>query len=391
MMFKTDRVGDLPKIPEDVKLWYGDTWLFHYAWTLGLKVGKTEHIRVYHAESDTINSGPGGQQHPQLRLDMEVVQSKYRWIKPYRRAWDVPEAKSEKKYSIDPASKKLLRIHLAGFIDDDKQRNNVCVGPGWPILERQPTTKDYGKVVAVVPVSRIHNRFRERFDGAIQAAWAYSHGPFSSLHVEYIEDDEHRGAGWGRNRGVERNPDADWYFFLDVDDLPKPFCFEAMNRSTEDVVWGVIEHRVVHDKEVVMAIHEASFDRFDWDELIHYGHRAGAGFNTAFFVRGEIARAHRWFERAYVYEDIEYFVVMAAHGSIERLPFPLVTIDKTVSKPFDGGHRYTADKEKVWFPVQTFWMRHGKNPLPESYATHRNTAPTMADFYACQWLLEVPA
>ena len=373
MFMRVEPMRKLPPIPDVFKLNYGDDWITYHAWTANLKVGKMEHIFIHHETSRTISAYPSNS-NPQIARELEAFNDEFQWLRRRRKR---PQGAPEQRYSVDPASGQLLKINLR---TKDSDPSTVCTGDGWPALQKiEP--KNLGSLVLVVPIAMIHERFRERFAAVVQKAWEYSPGPFSSMKIEFVEDKDRQGAGWGRNVGMDRNPEADWYFFLDVDDLPKPFCFEAMNRANADIVWGVIEHRTQADAETFMVVDERSFGHYGWDELVTFGHRGGSGFNTAFFIRGPTARSFRWFERTPVFEDVEYFILTTAHAEYERLKFPLVTIDKTVRKPVDGGSVQTKDADLVWFNIMKFWQNHGRDPLTQEVIQYRNSCQTIKDFY----------
>lgn len=85
MLFRTARVRQLPPVPGDLKLYYGDTWLFHHAWRNGMKVGVMLHNRVFHEMSVTIKTGQGqGQPHPDIVADQNVYRAKYAWVGKHR-------------------------------------------------------------------------------------------------------------------------------------------------------------------------------------------------------------------------------------------------------------------------------------------------------------------
>jgi len=58
MSFRVPAIRELPSIPEDLRLWYGDTWIFHHAWERKLRVGLMNHTSIDHEVSRTINHHP---------------------------------------------------------------------------------------------------------------------------------------------------------------------------------------------------------------------------------------------------------------------------------------------------------------------------------------------
>ncbi len=86
MLFRHASVRALPPIPEDLRLWYGDTWLFHHAWQAGMKVGVMLHNRVLHERSRTIDAvqGKGKRTHPVIAADEAAFREKYSWVRKRR-------------------------------------------------------------------------------------------------------------------------------------------------------------------------------------------------------------------------------------------------------------------------------------------------------------------
>lgn len=76
--------GSLPPIPGDLRLWYGDTWLFHHGWASGLKVGKMRHVFVFHERSATVGGNLSPVRHV-TEADQEEVRLGYPWLKKRRR------------------------------------------------------------------------------------------------------------------------------------------------------------------------------------------------------------------------------------------------------------------------------------------------------------------
>jgi len=85
MLFRTASVGKLPPIPPDLRLWYGDTWLFHHAWEAGLKLGVMLHNRIFHERSRTIDAVQGKGTHPVIAADEAVFREKYSWVQKRRK------------------------------------------------------------------------------------------------------------------------------------------------------------------------------------------------------------------------------------------------------------------------------------------------------------------
>ncbi len=81
MLFRTDSLRRLPPIPDDLRLWYGDSWIFHHAWAAGMKTGVMLHNRILHERGRTIRAAQKEGVHPVIRADEEVYRDKYPWLR----------------------------------------------------------------------------------------------------------------------------------------------------------------------------------------------------------------------------------------------------------------------------------------------------------------------
>jgi len=87
MLFRTASVRRLPPVPADLRLWYGDSWLFHHAWEAGQKLGILMHVPVIHQRHATIQSDATFRRtgvHPVLAEDERVFRERYGWIRTKR-------------------------------------------------------------------------------------------------------------------------------------------------------------------------------------------------------------------------------------------------------------------------------------------------------------------
>lgn len=291
--------------------------------------------------------------------------------------------------SVDPATGDVIPVEHLGrelnFPDD------AFSGPGWPLLEKSlDLGESMGSCVVVTPYTKRHARHIDRCGQCVDRAKSYSMGPFSEITHVFSEDRDLKGPGWGRNDIVQNCPvKADWFLFVDADDMVKPHVFEAMSWVRErdedvpDVVWGQIEQRDTRGGEVVMLGSASSYEPFGWNRFLSRGHDRGAGVNVGFFVRAAFAKTFLWFEGQYRMEDIEYFLTLMAHGSFTRLPFPLVTVDHLTESTND--RRKGEGVKREWGPVRRFWRRHGRVPLVEDvHATRNDSAVSgngLKDFY----------
>ncbi|MCU0612972.1 MAG: glycosyltransferase [Candidatus Eisenbacteria bacterium] len=84
MLFRLEAVRRLPPIPSnDLRLWYGDTWLFHHAWSCGLRVGIMRHVWVFHERSVTVGDEASPAREV-IEQDQEAVRLCYPWLRKRR-------------------------------------------------------------------------------------------------------------------------------------------------------------------------------------------------------------------------------------------------------------------------------------------------------------------
>lgn len=83
MLFRTASVQRLPPVPDDLRLWFGDSWIFHHAWEGGQKVGVMMHTAVIHQRHATIQSDATFKKtgtHPVIEEDKRVFAERYGWV-----------------------------------------------------------------------------------------------------------------------------------------------------------------------------------------------------------------------------------------------------------------------------------------------------------------------
>jgi hypothetical protein len=76
MLMRAAAVRRLPPVPRTLRIWYGDTWIFHHAWEAGLRVGKIGSLTIRHELSHTIRA--------QAAEIKPVVDEDIRAAQPYR-------------------------------------------------------------------------------------------------------------------------------------------------------------------------------------------------------------------------------------------------------------------------------------------------------------------
>ena len=84
MLFRVASIRRLPPIPDDLRLWYGDTWIFHHAWSSGMRVGIMLHNRIAHEGGRTIRAVQGQGTHPVIVSDETAFRERYSWVQRRR-------------------------------------------------------------------------------------------------------------------------------------------------------------------------------------------------------------------------------------------------------------------------------------------------------------------
>lgn len=280
-----------------------------------------------------------------------------------------------------PASGEDLPVWIGRLSREDKLPDDIFSGPGWPDMEPAGKCRDLGSVAVITPWAKSHKRALGRCKKLVQQAWDFSPGPFSSMEHVTPLDEEMRGPGWGRNQAIDSTPEADWYLYVDSDDMVKPFAFEALNQTdvVADVYWGVTESRRMVDGEAVMSVRPRSLEHLNFHDVVSFGFDRGVGYGVGHYVRGDLQRKLRWFED-HLYEDIEMFIALMAHGTFTRLPHPLVTIDKLTPSTLSEDKKSRQYRSK-WSRIQGFWRHHGRKPLAPDLRAFRNEKRKLHEFY----------
>lgn len=91
MLFRMKSVKRLPPVPDELRLWYGDSWIFHHAWEDGQQVGIMMHNPVIHQRHVTIESDATFRRigaHPVIEEDKRIFRERFHWVKSKRMgAW----------------------------------------------------------------------------------------------------------------------------------------------------------------------------------------------------------------------------------------------------------------------------------------------------------------
>ncbi len=165
------------------------------------------------------------------------------------------------------------------------------------------------KLAIITPVGPGHEAPAQRAMASVDAACGAS--CFSSVRHVIVED--HSGAmGRSHARNIGMESEADWFFFLDADDVMRP---DALTRNVFEVpatfgavsLNGVVSHRNV--------------DPCGWRQIALHGARGTLSMGC--FVRADVARAVRFDESLDAGEDFDFYMRLPGFRKIER---PLVDI-----------------------------------------------------------------
>lgn len=178
------------------------------------------------------------------------------------------------------------------------------------------------RLVVVTPVGPGHEEFALDAIQSVRVA-RKRRGLFSSVRHEVIDDC--RGElGRGRARNLGMVEDADWYFFLDADDV---MCADALESCEFDAqaVFGSVSFRDARRsrKNVYPC---------GWRELALHGARGT--ISMGFFCRADVARRLKFDETMNAGEDYDFYLRLDSFIKIDR---PLCDIGYEL--PSAGGPR----------------------------------------------------
>jgi len=186
-------------------------------------------------------------------------------------------------------------------------------------------------IAVVTPVGPGHEPYVHEAVTSVQFAWNRNHGEFSSLVHDVIDDTRGElGRSRARNQGIDRNDTADWFFFLDADDLMHPDGFAGCARRGEAcaLVFGAVcteAHGILREN-----VHP-----LDWSGLMRYG--AVGTLSMGCFVRADVARLVRFDENRDAGEDFDFYLRACSEYPWVKRSQPLVTIRTGI--PSAGGPR----------------------------------------------------
>lgn len=174
--------------------------------------------------------------------------------------------------------------------------------------------------------------------------------PFESVQQVVIDDTKGTiGRSAARNVGMSYH--ADWYFFLDADDMMEP---DALSRNDflSPATFG--------------AIRLDGFDRVyfnywpcGWKEIVKYG--ATGTLSMGFFCRADVARSLRFNEDMNAGEDFDFYLRLPSFTKIKE---PLVRIGYNIK----SAHGPRGYDDLDWTKVCNDIIRKAIERDPEKFS-----------------------
>lgn len=160
---------------------------------------------------------------------------------------------------------------------------------------------------------------------------AISRGSMFS-HVKHTIIEDHRGllgCPGAKNAGIDASPDADWFFFLDADDLMEPDALLLNNPDTTATFGSVKLSGVRNYKNVYPCT---------FREIAIHG--AGGTLTMGFFCRADFARAHKFEDTDELTDDFKFYLSLPSFVKLDK-PICTTCVDVPSSV---GPRRIGADK-----------------------------------------------
>ena len=164
------------------------------------------------------------------------------------------------------------------------------------------------KLVVITPVGPGHEKYIQRSRDAVAAMEL---GSFSSIHHEVIDDTEGKlGRSKARNIGMI---DADWYFFVDADDVVYPDAARYIDQTYPATFGNIVFNGVIARRNVYPC---------GWREL--YTHYSSGTLAMGFFIKAELAQSLRFNEEMHIAEDYDFYMRLPKFIKVNK---SLVSID----------------------------------------------------------------
>ena len=182
-------------------------------------------------------------------------------------------------------------------------------------------------VVVVIPMGPGHETLAVAAGASVVDAWQWWRGPFADMAIDVVDDRlGELGRSRARNRGIQRNPQADFYFLLDADDKMERMAFGCVDLDAP-ATFGCVKLEGINRQVPVSNVYPVTRET-----LLQFGARGTLSMGC--FVRGDVARATPFDESLDVGEDFDFYLRLPGFVKIAA---PLVSIG--YDQPSAGGPR----------------------------------------------------
>lgn len=175
------------------------------------------------------------------------------------------------------------------------------------------------RLAVITPVGPGHEGLAQRAIASVAEARV---GQFTSIRHVIVED-SHGQLGRSRARNIGMETKADWFFFLDADDVMRPYAPRLCD-FTVPATFGAVS---LDGKRLPENVYPCG-----WKEIVRHG--AHGTLAMGCFVRADVARALRFNETLDAGEDFDFYMRLPCFTKVDR---PLIDIG--YASPSAGGPR----------------------------------------------------
>ncbi len=191
------------------------------------------------------------------------------------------------------------------------------------------------RLAVLTPVGPGHQSAVKDCCESVVHALRHDRGVFKDTRHVLIDDSKGElGRSKARNLGM--TTEADWFMFLDADDLCEPTAF------------GELDDAVYFNPSLVALFGSVAEEAgtiqdnlypLDWQKLLKHG--PVGTLSMGCFFRADVARAHPFNEELDAGEDFDFYLRALNGQNWKKLDRPLVTIRNTVPSAI-GPRGYTS-------------------------------------------------
>ncbi|TFH67055.1 MAG: glycosyltransferase family 2 protein [Gemmatimonadales bacterium] len=228
------------------------------------------------------------------------------------------------------------------------------------------------KLVCIIPVGPGHRRLSRRAEWSIKVAQGHGLGPFSEVECVLVDDTKGQfGRAAARNHGMSLHPDADWYYFLDADDMMHGealvrFGAGRKRHPEARAIWG---KGLLWMHGEYVAIGDEIFP-MTWEDVILCMNLGT--FGVGHFVGGEEARRLRFDETVPHCEGFEFCVSFISCFPWVKIEEPLSIIDKDAPSCNDHYSPCPAPWTRAFNAHVMKWKTRGRVPLTDRELLERH-------------------